>query len=370
VPIADIAELVPWRVHALPSSPWASTWAFNPTIVRIPDNAAHAHAGAWLVNMRCANYHLPGSGAQANSTGSTSGAAKRIENRNLLLVMDPETWAPVEKIELRDRVPPYRRSAAHVLGYEDLRLAYTRADGLVATATTMQCSSEETLEIAVLQIDGDFAISSVQPLRGEWSGRHQKNWMPYVGDDEAELRLLYSVEEGGVHDRGGRVFPSHGKKYRNTIAVPVPSPQGKRPGRVAHAQPTNFQHGACSVQIMGGRSAIARPRSTQLSLRGGTQLVSIGNDRYLGLAHGAQITPERKYYWHHVVIVNGSGELEARSRPIKLSPQHGIEFAAGLAFGGGHRAIVTFGIDDDFAVLAETTVGALVDLALAGDHFV
>lgn len=367
---AAISDLVPWREVALPASPWESFWAFNPTILRVPDDADSTHAGSWLCNLRCASYHLPGSGAQRNSTESPGAVARRIENRNLVAVLDPSTWEAIQTYELHDRVPPYRRSAAHVLGYEDLRLAYTKADGLIATATTMQCSSDGTLEIAVLEIDDDLEVTSVQPLRGDWSGRHQKNWMPYVGDDTAELRLLYSVEEGGVHDRGGRLVPLHGRKYEiaKAIIAPVPTAGGRR--SQAGLPMASFQNGSMTVQIMAGRSRVAPPRQTQLTLRGGTQLVSIGGDLYLGLAHGCRLTAERKFYWHHAVIVSGTGRLQACSRPVKLAPDHGIEFAAGLAREpGSDCAVVTFGVDDDFAILAETELSALVDLALTGDRF-
>ena len=312
----DVGSLVPWREFRLPASPFQGTWGFNPSIVRVPDDSGDAHAGKWLCVMRCANYHLPGSGAQGNSTHSENGVAQRIRNRNWIMELDEQAWSPRDAREIVDRssyASGRTAQSGHILGYEDLRLAWSPCDGLVASATTMVCNSDGVLEIAALDLDDDYQIEAVQPLRGSWSGRHQKNWMPILGGDC--VRWLYSPEDGGVHDRDGRVIKEHRR-----VALPqqtsLIAPEHVR----AHA--TSFQHGAIGVQLLPSRTQVRPPRQTPLSLRGGTQLVpvpEVGRDRYLGLAHGCHVGTT-KHYWHHLILVGGAGDLLAMSPAVKLSP--------------------------------------------------
>src|SRR4029077_16227125 len=284
----DIALLVPWAEYHLSQSPWPGTWGFNPTIVRIPDDSGDAHAGKWLCNLRCANYHLPGSGAQENSTESKSGVAKRIRNRNWLLELDPKNgWNPKHAVEVLDR-SGYANAApsTYVLGYEDLRLAGSPSDGLIASATAMATNEHGVLEIVVLDLDDDYQIEGVQPLRGAWSERHQKNWMPFLGGTCG--RWLYSPQDGIVHDRSGRLARVHRRGPKHRVPL-VAEPWGQSVGR---AQPTSFRHGALDVQMLPSRHRVTPPRQTPLDLRGGTQLVpvpEIGPDRFLGLVHACQI---------------------------------------------------------------------------------
>jgi hypothetical protein len=361
VPAVDIAELVPWKEFRLPASPFPGTWGFNATIVRVPDGD-HPHAGKWLCNLRCANYHLPGSGAQQNSTGAQNGVSSRIRNRNWILTLDPDSgWSPICDVEVTDRsaYASARGAEGRVLGYEDLRLAWSPTDGLIASATAMLCNTDGVLEIVVLDLDESLQIENVQPLRGPWSERHQKNWMPILGGQN--VRWLYSPEDGGIHDRDGRTARTHRR-----IAIPRNEKSMIAPEHVrAHQATTAFTHGSIGVQLLPTRQRVSPPRQTPLELRGGTQLVPVpelGADRYLGLAHACRVGTT-KLYWHHAIVVSASGDLLAISPAMKLSPEHGIEFAAGLARdpgGDGDRLIVTYGVEDDSARLAETSVRALI----------
>jgi hypothetical protein len=214
------------------------------------------------------------------------------------------------------------------------------------------------LEIAVLELGGAYQINAVQPLRGPWSGRHQKNWMPMLGGDR--VRWLYSPQDGGIHDRDGRIVPAH-RRIANLRAQAnsMIAPAHVR-AQANRASATSFQHGAQNVQIMPARHRVTPPRQIPLDLRGGTQLVPVpelGADRWLGFVHGCHVTTT-KYYYHHVVLIGPAGDLLAMSPAVKLSPHHGIEFAAGLAR-DGDRAIVTYGVEDDSARLAETSIAEL-----------
>ena len=353
-----IADLAPWKIHRLPPSPWPGTWGFNPSIVRIPDDATGPHAGKWLCVIRCANYHLPGS--------TSSHPAQRIANRNWLLELDSSNdWRSVFDCEIRERVPVrVSGTSTHVLGYEDLRLAWSPQDGLIASATSMAHNETGTLEIVVLELDEGYQIRSAQPLRGPWSDRHQKNWMPILGGPS--VRWLYSPQGGAVRERSS--------SDPDPDPVPVPDPDLRilpGPGR-DRERGRRRPHAQANVTIRPGpipparRQATASPRNTPLALRGGTQLVPVpelGPDRYLGLVHACEIG-EIKEFTHQVALASGSGKLIATSRPLKLSPEHGIEFAAGLARdpGSQDRIVITYGIEDDSAWLAETSLDALISL--------
>jgi hypothetical protein len=102
-----------------------------------------------------------------------------------------------------------------------------------------------------------------------------------------------------------------------------------------------------------------------LELRGGTQLIAVpelGLERYLGLVHLCQIG-QTKEFGHRVILTNDFGRIITLSPPFKLSPEHGIEFAAGIAREpGADRVVISYGIEDDSAWLAETSLDALISL--------
>lgn len=330
----SFAELAPFALHSLGASPFDGFWPFNPSVARTPD-------GKWLCSVRCANYHMPGSAIQPSRKSGP------IRNRNLMLEIDPVDWRVIRATEIVDqtegRHPPIWNAA---LGFEDLRLVHTLQDGLCATASAMR-SDDGVLEIVLLEIDDEYRIKAATPLRGGWSGTHQKNWSPFAGADS--FFALYSVLAGGVHDRAGRITLLH-----DALTLPAVSHKGP------HA--TNYTHGSTEVRISHGRTIKPNepPVEPRLALRGGTQLVYVDDDRWLGLAHGC-IVGQGKYYWHRAYEVNNDGVLLSLSEPFKLAPDKGIEFAAGLALEPGTgRLAVSFGIEDDSAWLGVTELDAVL----------
>lgn len=371
-----IGDLIPWEARRLDAYAFAGMWSFNPSVIRI--DAARGQPARWLCSVRCANYHMLGSVAQED-------APSVIRNRNLMLELDPVDLSITRTIEMGEVGGLRRRRNAAdlpVIGYEDLRLVWTARDGLIAIANTMQFSSDRRLEIAILDLTPDYQIMGATPLRGAWSSAHQKNWSPYQHTEA--LRLLYSVEEGGVHDEVERIIPTHptgniGERKLPGAHAHVP----KRPPFREHV------HGSTSVKTfsygrrrVGGELATvgpgARDGRIEYPLRGGTQLVQIADhrdssprshlpilpasrDRWLGLAHGCRVTHE-KYYWHVWCVYDGLGNLLATSEPIKLSAK-GIEFAAGLALEPETgRLVVSFGVEDDTAWLGVTNLPDVLGL--------
>ena len=96
-------------------------------------------------------------------------------------------------------------------------------------------------------------------------------------------------------------------------------------------------------------------------LRGGTQLVRVGDDQWLGIGHEMCFDSKRlKLYWHTWYMTNSRGKMTAASQPMKLVPD-GIEFAAGLAI-DGDRVVVSFGVDDMHSMLGETSLSAVMEM--------
>lgn len=95
-------------------------------------------------------------------------------------------------------------------------------------------------------------------------------------------------------------------------------------------------------------------------LRGGSQLVRVGDDAWLGIAHEMRFDKGLKLYWHTWYLTDSRGKMKSASAPMKLAPE-GIEFAAGLAI-DGDRAVVSFGVDDMNCRLGETRLSAVMGI--------
>jgi hypothetical protein len=93
-------------------------------------------------------------------------------------------------------------------------------------------------------------------------------------------------------------------------------------------------------------------------LRGGTQLVRVADDAWLGIGHEMKYLNNLKMYWHTWYLVNSRGALTATSEPMKLASNR-IEFAAGMAI-DGDRVVVSFGVDDMECKIAETSLAAVM----------
>jgi hypothetical protein len=98
-------------------------------------------------------------------------------------------------------------------------------------------------------------------------------------------------------------------------------------------------------------------------LRGGTQLVRVGSDAWLGIAHEMRFVKGLKWYWHTWYLVDSKGKMTATSSPMKLA-QNGIEFAAGMAI-DGDRVVVSFGVDDMECRLGETKLSSVLGILRA-----
>lgn len=352
--LPSIAELIPW--HTVDVSVWPfgqGWWPFNPSI--------HFWRGEWRCVIRCANYSLPG-GVVVMSPEARAGKA---QTRNAIVLLDPSTLEIRCLSEVGEPSQVPRAPECSCLGLEDMRLFWTRRDGLTGVATALQynIASPSRPEVVLCYLDRDYQVSDVVPIRGEWSCRPQKNWAPF--DGAAEPRLLYSIERGVVMGERG---PEAG----------TPAPVATRAERTAAQAARGIgvvaaaKRSGAEVKIVGGpRVEVAPPvrrsppeRVGSDGLRGGSQLTRIGADRWIGVAHEMTLAHQGggKLYWHTVYACDDRGALVARSRPVKLSARHDIEFAAGLAVDDGGRAVISFGVDDNRAILGVTTLAGLVGM--------
>lgn len=156
-----------------------------------------------------------------------------------------------------------------------------------------------------------------------------------------------------THLRGGDMRVVRGGRVKlDTISsrpTTLPARSASRPAAVQNAND--------STRMMGS-GRILMP--TYEGLRGGSQLVRVADDAWLGIAHEMKFLNGRKFYWHTWYLVDSRGKMKAASAPMKLAP-NGIEFAAGMAI-AGDRVVVSFGVDDMQCRLGETRLSAVLEL--------
>lgn len=328
--IQPIESVIPWLPLEIQLDVPTGFWAFNPSVIRMPD-------GQLMCSVRCANYHLDANAGTSAMKPGTNVPLGRVMptvvyNRNMMVTLDPKTMKTVTISEMQelDGAP---RVPVTVRGYDDLRLAWTAQDGLCAVANVAHLREHEAREMCVLKIHPQtHNIIGVHPLRGPWSETAQKNWSPFTGT--GQLRMLYSVERGGIHTRAGRILEPRPRHELEPVT-----------------------HANVGPSIFAG--------AEKITLRGGTQLVRITPypGRWLGLAHGVSDVGESGlHYWHCWYVTDEKGRLLERSRPMKLSSSR-IEFAAGLALEPDTgRLVVSYGVGDDRAMLAVTRLDAVIKL--------
>lgn len=335
--IAAAVDLVPWKVTDISLKPFPGMWSFNPSI--------HLHEGTWRCVLRCADYAMP-NGVQIRGPNARPMLA---QTKNALVVLDPTTWRPqrVHPMHELDGTPRVKGCAN--VGFEDMRLFATDQGGLQGIAASLHLERPASRNAAhppeqvMLSFDDAYNVVAVRPIRGPWSGAPQKNWMPFDGCEEP--RFLYAVDRGILFDDQG----------------PVAAPDAPVP---AKARPKVMSHGGTEVRVM--RKAIAvnagpGRRTGYEGIRGGSQLVHVADGTWLGIGHEMRFLQGRKFYWHTFVTVDSMGQLVGKSPPIKLVPDRGIEFAAGLVI-DGDRVVISFGVDDAECKIGETRLSAVLEI--------
>lgn len=335
------ADLIDWRVTKVQVSPYPGFWAFNPS--------AHFDGEIWRMSVRCADYGMPGGvqirGPNADRLG--------VQSRNAMVHLDPHTWRPTEIFPMLE-LDGFARNRCGNRGYEDIRIFRTDAGGLQGIAASAHLerdnnSGQYMPEQIILTLDelgehaGRYSIIGAQPIRGDaWNGP-QKNWSPF--DNAEEPRFLYSIDRGIVFSSEGPI--------NDVLEAPAPKPVGPPPSRVLAPLPVN---GTEFRRVQRVRAIDPTPlgRKKFDGLRGGTQLVHLGDGSWLGLGHEMRLERGRKLYWHRFYLIDADGKLQAMSPAMKIA-REGIEFAAGLVVDDDH-VVVSFGVDDAECRMGETSL--------------
>jgi hypothetical protein len=218
----------------------------------------------------------------------------------------------VSTAPLTDRADGPPRGATDVLGYEDCRLV-RHGGRWHALATVVDRSVEPRPRMALLSLD-EARIERVALLSDD--GAVEKNWVPFAGDGDGPLRLLYSADPTVVVD----CAPDAG-----TLTRPLPDGVAWREG-----------------------------------LRGGSQGVPV-DDGHLFVVHETLPGPVfGRRYVHRLALVRGE-RLAALSRRFTFTGEP-VEYCAGLAPLGCDRFVLSFGVWDRVAALAVVAADELLGL--------
>ncbi len=256
--------------------------------------------GRIMMIVRAVNYEISSGGHYCPPDGEP------IRTRNFLLRLDPRLdveWSS-EILPPSDLPAP---AFAGVRGFEDARLFVWR-DALWFVATLRELTRYGWCQQVLARIgEGDGASCRVVDWRvlvPEGPRRHEKNWMPFVDDDE--LRLVYLCD------------------------------------------PTRVLDGAARTVVSTSPSIAAE------TFRGGSQAIPFDGG-WLALIHEVQAPGgySPPTYCHRFVWLDAAWMLRGVSRPFFFR-QKGIEFAAGLAWHPtAKRLLISYGVGDREAWLAE-----------------
>lgn len=402
----DAHELIPWQVTDISIRPYDGFWSFNPSI--------HFDGTTWRCVLRCCDYAMPDGVTIRSKSARPTGQ----QTKNAMVIFDPASWKPITTFKMHERDGYPRASTPHV-GYEDMRLFWTDKGGIQGIAASLHLKRDRGAQPAdgtpqhqppeqvLLSFDDAYNIVAARPIRGEqWSGTAQKNWVPVDGC--VEHRFIYSIgrgtmfdDKGTLHGDAAIIQPSTRLRRLAVIdplvaqptdapaAVPAPAVAQAVQNAIERPKPVDRRSPVRggNVQIMRGRrlaldASTSRPTitsrtsttrvdhgSTRLmgsgrvrmpkydGLRGGTQLVQVSDNAWLGIGHEMRFVGGKKLYWHTWYIVDARGKMTATSEPMKLA-QNGIEFAAGMGI-DGDRVVVSFGVDDMECKIGATSLSAV-----------
>jgi hypothetical protein len=410
-------DVIPWKVTDISIRPYDGYWSFNPSIhfdgetwrcvlrccdYAMPDGVTIRSKSARMAGQQTKNAMV----IFDPKSWTAVQVFKMHENDNLPREACPHVGFEDMRLFRTDKGGLQGIAAA-------LHLKRNREPRSAASDALPQHQPPEQV---LLSFDKDYDIVDAHPIRGDgWSGTPQKNWVPF--DHCAEPRFLYSIDKGTMFgDRGtlradeARVSPSiRGFGVPTTtiaaqVAPPLkPTPQdhaarelrredkaqqAKRPDRKTRIRGGDVRivrGGRIKLDTMTSRPS-SRPSSrssrtvpmrstddstrvmgsgrmllpTYSGLRGGTQLVRVADDAWLGVGHEMKFVSGKKYYWHVFYLVDARGKMTATSDSMKFAPS-GIEFAAGIAI-DGDRVVVSFGVDDMDCRLGETNLSAVMEI--------
>jgi predicted GH43/DUF377 family glycosyl hydrolase len=299
-----IEELVACQFRRFDVEPAADDWStFNPTII--------SHDDGYLAIVRSSNYRIvDGQYVIPPADGD------RIRTINVLATLDADL-AVLSQSAIPQ--PSYPTSDYPVDGFEDCRLNVIGGEPAVSATVRNWAGRDGTCRIA---------LATLLPYKGcmidaamidePHKGRHEKNWMP-IGGTSAFLHSCWDE---------GRVATVWRDGWKWVIDHHDESP------------------------------AIAR------GWRGGSQLVDLGDGRWLALVHEVADDTGGRIYEHRFVLFSDDGwRIIGWSPAFAFRESRTIEFAAGLAR-RGDQLVASFGVRDAEAWMAEMSLAEV--LAMIG----
>ena len=366
-----VEEVLPWKMTDISLRPYSGMWSLNPSI--------HFDGTLWRCSIRCSDYCMPG-GVTIRGEKARPGENR---SKNVMVIFDPQTWRAIEIYKMReqDELP---RTPCLSHGYEDIRIFSTDRSGLQGIAASLHLRRsdrtdaraqggilKQPAEQVLLSFDDEYNISEAQPLRGVWSAFAQKNWVPF--DRCVAPRFLYSIDQGTLFDergsmRGDAAIVRHSRRSRGSLHEPrvtvlerarrrAEETEVKRAEEARQRSKRAYKNGG---QDRHAPAQISPQEVMYHGLRGGSQLVRVEEDGWLGIGHLMKFVDGLKYYYHVWYLVDSRGKMKAASPPMKLA-SNGIEFAAGIAI-DGDRVVVSFGVDDMECRLGETKMSAVLEI--------
>jgi len=261
----------------------------QPPCVASNPSVHYDHAtGTWRCLMRTTNHPI------LNGQHLTPGD-KTIHSRNFMLELDADLDVS-RAIEMLDKTSVLH-SSYPARGFEDCRL-FTHLGRLCCLGTMCDLAGEGTRDIALLELDPDYAISAATPLRGPWSDLAPTNWTP-VASDPAKL-ICAMVPEGRRH-------------------------------------PVVFDLDATKIA---GRQTT---RLGQGRLRGASQAIRVDGG-WLCIVHDVARPDCGRIDLHRFVLMADDFQLVSMTDPFFFE-RKGVEFCAGLAY-DGERLVASFGTED------------------------
>jgi hypothetical protein len=355
--VKKASDFIPWKVTDISLRPYKGFWSMNPSI--------HFDGQLWRCVLRCCDYAMPG-GVTIRSERARVGESR---SKNAMVIFDPANWKPVEIYKMRER-DDLPRAASGSVGYEDIRLFRTDRYGLQGIAAALHLRrtdrSDQLAEQVLLSFDEEYNVVGARPIRGgSWNDVPQKNWVPF--DHCVEPCFLYAIDKGILFDDHGELRIRDATVHRSTRSRRSHKPDARAIWR-AQERASEIEYARNREQRRRDHSYEDRSRApvradaqagTYEGLRGGTQLVRVGDGAWLGIGHSMKFIDNLKYYWHVWYLVDSRGKMTVASEPMKLA-SNGIEFAAGMAI-DGDRVVVSFGVDDMECRLGETKLSAVLE---------
>lgn len=268
-------------------------YAMNPTIQKVEDG--------YLLICRAVNFSQNG----GKEYRSRDPADNVIRTRNFLVKMD-QNFAVQSQQEIIEDLPRDRVETM-VQGLEDCRL-FLFKDAYWFLASTYDVSPGNVVQI-LCQVEknpnkGALLVKSLQPLKVPVESRCEKNWLPFVKEDE--LNVIYSYD----------------------------------PLRIFKVDVTTGDCMEVLNQIQGRDFSKFR----------GSAAPIVFNDGYLILIHEVIFTDQR-VYTHRFAYLNKNFEIQKLSKPFTFK-HTGIEYCCGMTLDHEEKnCILTVGIEDREACL-------------------